>query len=141
MDQLEGKGFIPTEFVVGETEWFYNQLGIDDTYFQTESVEAIVTQILSLYAAKVAAYARDDKKLEIRLDKEAEFEPTTLWVGVSAHLTMMIAQMALDRQRDAFDGAPLVETVDEIIAILASADRLVPKIAGPHRHDGPDTSV
>ncbi|RAK75127.1 glutamate dehydrogenase (NAD(+)) [Aspergillus fijiensis CBS 313.89] len=72
MDQLEKKGFIPVEFVVGETEWFYNQLGIDDTYFQTESVEAIVTQILSLYAAKVAAYARDDKKLEIRLDKEAE---------------------------------------------------------------------
>ncbi|KAA8649996.1 hypothetical protein EYZ11_011301 [Aspergillus tanneri] len=72
MDQLESKGFIPSEFVVGETEWFYNQLGIDDTYFQTESVDAIVTQILSLYAAKVAAYARDDKKLEIRLDKEAE---------------------------------------------------------------------
>ena len=72
MDQLEKKGFIPPEFIVGETEWFYNQLGIDDTYFQTETVEAIVTQILSLYAAKVAAYARDDKKLEIRLDKEAE---------------------------------------------------------------------
>ncbi|KAL4896285.1 NAD-specific glutamate dehydrogenase [Aspergillus ambiguus] len=72
MDQLETKGFLPSEFVVGETEWFYNQLGIDDTYFQTESVDAIVTQILSLYAAKVAAYARDDKKLEIRLDKEAE---------------------------------------------------------------------
>ncbi|GAB1215915.1 glutamate dehydrogenase (NADP(+)) gdh1 [Aspergillus terreus] len=72
MDQLESKGFLPSEFVVGETEWFYNQLGIDDTYFQTESVDAIVTQILSLYAAKVAAYARDDKKLEIRLDKEAE---------------------------------------------------------------------
>ena len=72
MDQLESKGFLPSEFVLSETEWFYNQLGIDDTYFQTESVDAIVTQILSLYAAKVAAYARDDKKLEIRLDKEAE---------------------------------------------------------------------
>ncbi|KAL2833245.1 Glutamate/Leucine/Phenylalanine/Valine dehydrogenase-domain-containing protein [Aspergillus cavernicola] len=72
MELLEKKGFIPVEFIVGETEWFYNQLGIDDTYFQTETVEAIVTQILSLYAAKVAAYARDDKKLEIRLDKEAE---------------------------------------------------------------------
>jgi glutamate dehydrogenase len=30
-----------------------------------------VSHILSLYAAKVAAYARDDKRLEIRLDKEA----------------------------------------------------------------------
>lgn len=72
MDQLEEKGFFPSDFVVSETTWFYNMLGIDDTYFQTETVDAIVTQILSLYAAKVAAYARDDKKLEIRLDKEAE---------------------------------------------------------------------
>ncbi|KAJ5123481.1 Glutamate dehydrogenase NAD-dependent [Penicillium atrosanguineum] len=72
MDQLEEKGFFPSDFVVSETTWFYNMLGIDDTYFQTETVDAIVTQILSLYAAKVAAYARDDKQLEIRLDKEAE---------------------------------------------------------------------
>lgn len=40
-------------------------------YFQTETVEAIASHILSLYAAKIAAYARDDKKLEIRLAKEA----------------------------------------------------------------------
>lgn len=72
MDQLEEKGFFPSDFVVSETNWFYNMLGIDDTYFQTESVDVIVSHILSLYAAKVAAYARDDKKIEIRLDKEAE---------------------------------------------------------------------
>ena len=72
MDQLEEKGFFPSDFVVSETNWFYNNLGIDDTYFQTESVDAIATQILSLYAAKVAAYARDDNKLEIRLDREAD---------------------------------------------------------------------
>ncbi|KUL88962.1 hypothetical protein ZTR_03581 [Talaromyces verruculosus] len=72
MDRLEEKGFFPSDFVVSETTWFYNMLGIDDMYFQTESVESIVTQILSLYAAKVAAYARDDKRLEIRLDKEDE---------------------------------------------------------------------
>ncbi|KAI7678785.1 NAD-specific glutamate, partial [Hortaea werneckii] len=40
-------------------------------YFSTETVENIVSHILSLYAAKVAAYARADKQLEIRLDKEA----------------------------------------------------------------------
>ncbi|CRG84640.1 glutamate dehydrogenase [Talaromyces islandicus] len=72
MDRLEEKGFFPSDFVISETTWFYNMLGIDDMYFQTESVESIVTQILSLYAAKVAAYARDDKRLEIRLDKEDE---------------------------------------------------------------------
>ncbi|KAI9761651.1 MAG: glutamate dehydrogenase (NADP(+)) gdh1 [Chaenotheca gracillima] len=71
MDQLEGIGFIPPEFIETETSWFYNDLGIDDMYFQTETVAAIVNHVLSLYAAKVAAYARDDKRLEIRLDKEA----------------------------------------------------------------------
>ncbi|KAI9885843.1 MAG: glutamate dehydrogenase (NADP(+)) gdh1 [Watsoniomyces obsoletus] len=71
MDHVEQLGFVPPEFIEGETSWFYNDLGIDDMYFQTESVDAIVNHILSLYAAKVAAYAREDKRLEIRLDKEA----------------------------------------------------------------------
>ena len=70
-DKIEEKAFIPKDFIDGEVDWFYNGLGIDDMYFQTESVDAIVSHILSLYAAKVAAFARDDKHLEIRLDKEA----------------------------------------------------------------------
>ncbi|EMC96096.1 hypothetical protein BAUCODRAFT_71533 [Baudoinia panamericana UAMH 10762] len=69
--QVDEKGFLPSDLVEDEVEWFYNELGIDDMYFSTETVEAIVSHIHSLYAAKVAAYARDDKKLEIRLDKEA----------------------------------------------------------------------
>ncbi|KAI9679703.1 MAG: NAD-dependent glutamate dehydrogenase [Bathelium mastoideum] len=71
MDKVEEKGFIPEDFVDSETKWFYNELGIDDSYFATETADAIVSHIHSLYAAKVAAYARDDKKLEMRLDKEA----------------------------------------------------------------------
>lgn len=71
MDIIEEKGFLPTEFVASETEWFYNALGFDDMYFATETVDAIASNILSLYAAKLAAFARDDKKLEIRLQKEA----------------------------------------------------------------------
>ncbi len=31
-----------------------------------------MNHILSLYAGKVAAFSRDDKRLEIRLDREAE---------------------------------------------------------------------
>lgn len=71
MDLLEEKGFLPAEFVESETRWFYQELGIDDNYFQTENEEAIASNILSLYAGKVAAFARDDKRLEIRLSKEA----------------------------------------------------------------------
>ena len=40
MDTVEEKGFIPQDFVESETRWFYNELGIDDMYFSTESVEA-----------------------------------------------------------------------------------------------------
>lgn len=71
MDLIDEKGFLPTEFVASETEWFYNTLGIDDMYFSTETPEVVASHVLSLYAAKLAAYARDDKKLEIRLAKEA----------------------------------------------------------------------
>ncbi|KAK3703079.1 NAD-dependent glutamate dehydrogenase [Vermiconidia calcicola] len=71
MDAVEEKGFIPGDLVETEVKWFYNELGIDDMYFSTENAEAITSYVHSLYAAKVAAYARDDKKLEIRLDKES----------------------------------------------------------------------
>jgi glutamate dehydrogenase len=54
-----------------QINWFYNELGIDDVYFQLENVDAIVSHVTSLYAAKIAAYARKDKRQEIRLDMEA----------------------------------------------------------------------
>lgn len=71
MDLLEEKGFVPPDFVEIEVNWFYNDLGIDDSFFEKEQSSTILSHIHSLYAAKVAAYARDDKRLEIRLDKEA----------------------------------------------------------------------
>jgi glutamate dehydrogenase len=40
MDAVEVKNFIPSDFVESETKWFYDELGIDDMYFQTESVDA-----------------------------------------------------------------------------------------------------
>jgi glutamate dehydrogenase len=81
MDQIEAKGFIPPDFIESETQWFYSDLGIDDMYFQTETVEAIVNHILSLYAAKVAAFARDDKRLEVQLDKETEEHAVYIFTG------------------------------------------------------------
>lgn len=59
-------------FFLTSQQWFYNNLGIDDSYFATETLENIVSHIHSLYAAKVAAYARDDHKLDIKLDRESD---------------------------------------------------------------------
>ncbi|RDW70262.1 putative NAD-specific glutamate dehydrogenase [Coleophoma crateriformis] len=68
---IEG-AWIPESLIDVQIRWFYDELGIDDAYFETETVEAIVSQITSLYAAKIAAFAREDRAQEIRLDAESE---------------------------------------------------------------------
>lgn len=68
---LEKEGWIPQIHVDAQIEWFYNSLGIDDVYFQMETVDNIATHITSLYAAKVAAHNHPNKQEEIRLDMEA----------------------------------------------------------------------
>ncbi|CAL3965718.1 unnamed protein product [Diplocarpon coronariae] len=69
--KLESSSWIPEPLIDQQIEWFYNELGIDDVYFEMESVDAIVSNIVSLYAAKIAAFAREDRVQEIRLDMEA----------------------------------------------------------------------
>ncbi|KAK2465299.1 hypothetical protein APHAL10511_002653 [Amanita phalloides] len=67
---VEHEGFIPRELVVGEVHWFYSGLGIDDTYFQNESVEVISDHIIALFGAKIMAYTKHDpSKLVIDLEK------------------------------------------------------------------------
>jgi glutamate dehydrogenase len=53
-------------------EPFAKTTGIDDTYFQNAPVEEIVSHIISLYGSKMLAYAREDQKLDINLEKESE---------------------------------------------------------------------
>ena len=65
------KGWIPQDLIDNQISWFYNELGIDDVYFQLEAPEVISDHIMSLYAAKIAAHSRKDKQEEIRLDMEA----------------------------------------------------------------------
>ncbi|KAH6661231.1 NAD-specific glutamate dehydrogenase [Truncatella angustata] len=68
---LTTAGWIPDTHVDEQIEWFYNSLGIDDVYFQLETVDVIATHITSLYAAKVAAQNRAHQQEAIRLDMEA----------------------------------------------------------------------
>ncbi|KAK3333619.1 NAD-specific glutamate dehydrogenase [Cercophora scortea] len=70
-EHITKSGWIPEALADSEIAWFYNELGIDDVYFQMEKIDAIANHITSLYAAKVAAYSREDKREEIRLDMEA----------------------------------------------------------------------
>ncbi|TLD05031.1 uncharacterized protein PgNI_09472 [Pyricularia grisea] len=68
---IQENGWIPDKVIDEQVAWFYNELGIDDVYFQLERPAVIANHITSLYAAKVAAFSREDKREEIRLDMEA----------------------------------------------------------------------
>lgn len=70
-DAIVNAAWIPESKVDKQITWFYNELGIDDVYFQLERVDVIANHITSLYAARVAANSREDKREEIRLDMEA----------------------------------------------------------------------
>ncbi|EPZ36174.1 Glutamate/phenylalanine/leucine/valine dehydrogenase domain-containing protein [Rozella allomycis CSF55] len=71
-EYIEMKGFIPKELVKNEVLWFYNNLGIDDMYFSMESVEEIGSHVMALYAAKMQAYLRNEKELEVHLERETD---------------------------------------------------------------------
>ncbi|KAH8758908.1 hypothetical protein F5883DRAFT_682253 [Diaporthe sp. PMI_573] len=65
-------GWVPEERVDAQIAWFYNELGIDDVYFQLEAPSVIADHITSLYTAKVAVSSLKDKCKEIRLDIKAK---------------------------------------------------------------------
>ena len=44
----------------------------DDTYFMLESVDTICSHVISLYASKVMAYTKNDKQVDISLEKETD---------------------------------------------------------------------
>ncbi|RDB18899.1 NAD-specific glutamate dehydrogenase [Hypsizygus marmoreus] len=69
-NDVAAKGFIPRELVAGEVNWFYTNLGIDDTYFQNENRGVISDHIIALFGAKILAYTKHDpSKLVIDLEK------------------------------------------------------------------------
>lgn len=53
MDYLDKSGLIPENLIESETKFFYENLGINDTYFSNESIENIASNILSIYSAKI----------------------------------------------------------------------------------------
>jgi len=60
LDLIDKFGFIPENLIESETRWFYESLGIDDVYFERESVDGIVSHIHALYSAKLDAFAKND---------------------------------------------------------------------------------
>jgi glutamate dehydrogenase len=89
-ENVISKGFLPTEFVNFEVNWFYDRLGIEvcpfsfflsdvtsdlmrkESYFANESVEVITDHISALYAAKIIAYTKQANALVIDLERITE---------------------------------------------------------------------
>lgn len=72
MDRLDATGLIPENLIESETKFFYENLGIDDTYFASESVENIVSNILAIYAAKIEAAINGKHSSSIHFKKVTE---------------------------------------------------------------------
>lgn len=52
--------------------WFYENLGIDDTYFARESADTIAGHILSLYGAKITEYTNRTGHINVELQKKSD---------------------------------------------------------------------
>src|ERR1700741_4612964 len=83
LDRNPSQGFIPRELVPNEVNWFYSQLGIDDTYFSNESVQVISDHIIALFGAKVLAYTKHDPAMLV-IDLEKIDENHAVFIHTSA---------------------------------------------------------
>ncbi|MEW1960500.1 TetR family transcriptional regulator [Kineococcus sp. NPDC059986] len=71
--------------------------------------------------------------LEEAIAERAGTSPTDLRVALAAHLTTTVAQLVLDRQRDAVDEPALGDVLDEVARVLEATATLVPRL--PPRQD------
>lgn len=67
-----------------QVAWFYQHLGIDDTYFANESPDVVCDHILALFGAKLLAYTKHDPTtLVIDLERIAENEGGATFIHTS----------------------------------------------------------
>jgi glutamate dehydrogenase len=69
-EYVKEKGFVPKDLIENEVSWFYGNLGIDDMYFSQESIDTVAQHIMALYGAKINAYIKNEKSLDINLERE-----------------------------------------------------------------------
>eukprot|EP00126_Sphaerothecum_destruens_P008699 Sdes_comp20318_c0_seq1m13973 len=67
---IKQRDMIPDSLVFSEVAWFYEDLGIEDTFFRTEPAAKIAEFVMSIYAAKILAYTKNKNTLDIQLEHE-----------------------------------------------------------------------
>jgi glutamate dehydrogenase len=75
-------GFLPEEAVDKYVNQLYNELGVQDVFFKTEPVEKIAEFVVSIYAARLTAYAKHRDRVE---DLVLEHSTGTGWTITARH--------------------------------------------------------
>ena len=73
-------------------------------------------------------WAQQRTLLENAIAERAGVEPTELWVGVTAHIALMIAQMALDLRRSSLRTRTATDYAGEVVALLGSHEAVIPRL-------------
>ncbi|OMH86312.1 NAD-specific glutamate dehydrogenase [Zancudomyces culisetae] len=69
---LEKQGYIPDQLIKSEVEWFYESLGINDMYFETEDPSSVAEHILGIYAAQMRSFSIKSGKVELNFERKRE---------------------------------------------------------------------
>eukprot|EP01135_Chromosphaera_perkinsii_P003700 Nk52_evm18s252 gene=Nk52_evmTU18s252 len=67
---IKQRDMIPDAVVFSEVAWFYEELGIEDTFFRTEPASKIAEFVMSIYAAKILAYTKNKNTFDIQLEHD-----------------------------------------------------------------------
>jgi hypothetical protein len=59
---VRAENLIPTSLVDEEVSWFFNELGIEPSYFLDTPPKKLAEHVLAIFAAKVSAKARGEKQ-------------------------------------------------------------------------------
>ncbi|KAJ3358530.1 NAD-dependent glutamate dehydrogenase [Kappamyces sp. JEL0680] len=99
------KAMIPDRLVAGEVSSFYIDLGIDDMYFEQESVESIGDNIIAFYGAKMQATIRSEARPQINLVRQTEDSAIYIHTALPGHshpknYEKTIDQKYLDKSSD-----------------------------------------
>jgi AcrR family transcriptional regulator len=102
--------------------------GNDERAEETERLRAQLDRAPGPRARLWDLWAQQRTLLENAIAERAGEDPSAIWVGVAAHMTMMIAEMALDLRRSALSSKTAAEYAEEVIALLQSRDSLIPRL-------------
>jgi glutamate dehydrogenase len=109
------QGMVHTSLVLKEVDWFFNRMGIDDSYFATNSAQDIAKHISSIYAGKIIA-KNTATRHDFNLQQEDPDTGRAFFICRSQMNSLMSTATALEQR---LDGEYLLEgysgTVSKVV--------------------------